>query len=577
MNINLKKIAIATAGLLLCAGLEASAENLEKKMITVESSDFIVLDESLTNLQNVDGIVPVAFTINVAKSAFSLDHARVYFPALVNGDWRMELPPVIVQGRNYAIVKGEESRFKEENIDNTEYMASYVKPIFKGIEVPYQIAVAFEDEMRGSQLVVDSELLSISRGNEWWTCTKKETQGTQNVVNNGIIDYTNFFVYNQPLYTYESEMISEDFGTNSIFKIKSLKVEKDVFEVPFENLVSKVKELQTAEYRIDSVIVKVAASPDGPLKLNEKLAEGREEVMRELMAENLPELTEDVVTYIHIDENWDDFVDKIMVTDLYNVEVASIINEISDLDEREKALRKTSARKDIVAIYKTLRNGIAKIYYTAPRKVTIEDSHILAYSSTSLPNDEFVAEYEDESDMYVINDAMVDCILSGDYATGFELSKILSTMDMEPEIVSNVAIMLTFMGDYPMAKHYFDKINTCEIPSRDYNLAMMYMHAKDYKAASCTFGDKVCVNSIVANIAAEQYDKAVDMSLDSYYSDAEYLYLRALAYTFTQDDDLMLFTLRQACELDPAYKELAKNQAEFIPFRENEVYKNIVK
>ncbi len=603
MNI-FKKFSAAAIGLLLCTGLEASAASNATESVTVNGLQSTVVGSEKNLVNEEGGVVPVSFVVHVPHGAFSMDCARVYTPVLVNGKYRKELPSMIVMGRSYAIETSDEERFKEEGVDSNSYYASYVKPIFKGVDAPYDIELDFECGMRGAQLqieVAEQNFNSgVKQGKSWWMYTSDAKLPSIATIDGGVVDYTNFIKFDQTTFSYVDSTIEETFDDESVFVIKSTKLIPDAFDAPFKEMMCEVNSLiEDCGVRINAMNVNVTASIEGPYSQNAKLAEGREAVIKSAIEGRLPKLCKDVVTYSHEDECWDDFEAYVSEKDFYEGEVAQIIKFTEDPDNREMMLMATPYRKELLEICKTQRNcGISVDYTTTTAKRNCKGFTLI----------DDINEMDDETieacgDNLAVSNKMVELMKEGEYFKAYRVFQQLEG-EVSPTVANNIGVLMTFIGDYPMAKHYFAKAKG--VKCVDYNVAMMYMAAKDYAAAAEAFGDKVCAHSIVANMAAKNYQRAIELTLcdkkpecckkccDVKYvespvqcekvtpecdkeSEAFYTYLRAIAYTYELNENMAIFALRQAFELDPTLKLLAMNQAEFIPLRDIKSFKKIIK
>ncbi|MFI3306379.1 MAG: hypothetical protein R3Y68_07695 [Rikenellaceae bacterium] len=604
MNI-FKKITAAAIGLLLCSGLEASAASNATESVTVNNLQSTVVGSELNIVNEEGGIVPISFVVHVPHGAFSMDCARVYTPVLVNGKYRKELPAMIVKGRSYDIETTDEARFKEKEYEEGVYHASYVKPIFKGVDALYEIELDFECEMRGSKLQIEIDEQNfnsgIKQGKSWWMYTTDTPLPVIATIDGGVVDYTNFIKYDQTTFTYENSVIEETFGDKSVFVVKSTKMIGDAFDAPFKAMMCNVDSLiNDCGVRINSMDVEVTASIEGPYAQNAKLAAAREAVVKKAVEGRLPKLCKSVVTYTHKDENWDDFVAYASDKEFFEGEVSQIIKFTDDYDEREMMLMATPYRKEILEICQNQRNCRIAVGYTTTTAKRNCAGFVLV---------DDINEMEDETievdgcDLMVCN-KMVELMKDGEYFKAYRVYQQIEG-DVSPTMANNIGVLMTFIGDYPMAKHYFDKAEG--VKCVEYNVAMMYMAAKDYAAASEAFGDKVCTHSIVANIAAKNYQRAIELTLADKKecckakkccsvkyvespvkcekvtpecdkeSKAFYTYLRAIAYTYELNDKMAIFALRQAFELDPSLKLLAMNQAEFVPLRDVKSFKKIIK
>ncbi|MFI3315551.1 MAG: hypothetical protein R3Y04_07815 [Rikenellaceae bacterium] len=566
MNTLYNKITAAAMGLLLCGVLEtASAENV---------AIYERFDEPVetTNLKREGCIVPISFVVTVSNSDLSFDNARVYTPVLVNGEWRQELPAMIVKGSSYKVVTADEVTFKEDDVDTTEYYISYTKPMAKSLDAAYEYDVKFSPEMRGAKLILELEDKDYNRGlkdgKAWWKKEAGELEDIE-VVQLGVVDFSHLEVYDQTLFVYTNKMLTEDFDNKSVFKISSDKIQKDAFCTKFQTLVDNVEKLLADDIYVRKVDVAVSASLDGPFEKNEELAAKREEAIKAIMEDKFPELRPRAIKYTNVAENWESFVEDAKAKGFYD-EIRDIVESKEEPDVKEKMLRSSDFRREVIEVCIENRNCLITVVYTVVKPFVNKAGFKVCCVRNSSAKPEDV---KTKGDQYKLNNQMVGLMKKGKYVEAFEVCKKITLN--KPEIINNKAVLLSFLGDFPMAKYYFEQVK--ELECQNYNVALMYMLADDTAAAIKTFGDCDCHNAIVANIDAGNYDRAIELTRASGYSDPKALYLRAIAYSYTQDADLTLFTLRQACSLDATYKNLAKCQVEFMPLRDMEAYNDIVK
>ncbi len=306
------------------------------------------------------------------------------------------------------------------------------------------------------------------------------------------------------------------------------------------------------------------------MELNSKLAEGRKSALKKAIDTKFPDMPAGVINYSHEDENWSGFINAIN-GESFEDELLEIINGESDLDRREQKLLSSKYRSQVIDICNNLRNCSIEMRYKAPKSIEKEGEfapNMVSGGFTSSSN------LNIPSDIYTQNSMMLEYMNKNDYAKAFAVYQKMDTK--APAVSNNIGVLLTFLGDYPMAKYYFDQAKCVE--SHDYNLGTMYLHAGDYAAAADAFGEVSSPNAVIANLAAKRYDMAAKLACSGEYESAEMIYLRAVSYTYTESDEIVLSTLAKACELDPKYREYAKsNQAEFIPFRVLPAFKKIVK
>ena len=530
----------------------------------------------LAAMKSVDGKVLVQFDIYIPQNELLSREARIYKPIFVNKEWSQELPAVKVEGRNYQIVKSDQERFDKKDLDSTAYLAVYDKEK-KSMVIPYEYQVDFSPNLKGSDIIVTQERTSICRGACF--CSVCEKVDTLARIGAGVVDFSDFFTYDQRFYlksTYDAGVITEDFNNSSIFAINTDDIIEENFNNPYEALVSRLNDLMSIGSVIDSVNFVVASSPDGPLAKNIVLTDKRLAKMKEIANKTLDNLSPNLVKFYGVNENWDAMVDAMVAADIMTDECSEIIANEEDLDKREASLAKSIPSNVLVEIYGKLRNCKIVIDYGKPHELSdliFDGSYVGINGSNTLNLDLIKAEYEKEKNPTTINNMMVAYTILKEYDKAYELSTQLNISDAQ--ITNNKAVLYSLMGDYPFAE--FLLLDIADVMDVQNNLALNYVRLGDFEKASTVYGCDRSINSIAVKLAAGQYEEAAELTMSESYPSPELMYLRSLAYSYTEKPELTLFTLKQACEMDAKFKEYAKNQAEFIPFRECSVFTDIVK
>lgn len=582
--------------MLMCVGVTSARECKEITYTPTTTEGELVIER--------DGVIPISFEINIPARNIGIDNARIYRPYLVNGDWKRELPTIIVEGMNYKSAKADEVSFGDRKSGRATaqvYGSSYRMPLWEevvtGVSLPYECVIDAETEAIGALLIVESERVSIRRYDSNWICRKevdaRPTIDTLNLTNpyqtvkstfKTTFGGNEFMNLNPRMYLYtssRSDLVQTNFSDKSVFVESECEVDQKEFSAPFEKLVDTIAKLQKEGATLDKVIIKVASSPDGPLSKNRRLAECRTMLIQKLVNESIPAFTDKITTYITVDENWDAFITVIKSrSDLSSSQILSIIKSQEDLDAREKELLKSEFGDEILRIFGELRECNVTAHYTYPIEMSDKksccDMYIVAVKSLKeVPFNIIAEDIEAGVTLESANNAMVAATMNGDYKAAFKHFKSIESMKMNEYIASNVAVLLSYIGDYPMSEYYFAKAKS--LKSTMPNLATMHIIRGDYAKAMEIYGDCRCQNSIALKLAHGQYDKVIELTKDSGYSNAELLYLRALAYSHTENNELTLFTLEQACLADSKNRVRAKSQPEFADLYGCPAFKAIVK
>ena len=122
-----------------------------------------------------------------------------------------------------------------------------------------------------------------------------------------------------------------------------------------------------------------------------------------------------------------------------------------------------------------------------------------------------------------------------------------------------------FLDDAGMSQTMFGLAEN--VPMAGYNEGLMLLLNEEYEESAELLNQyDESVNSVVANIYVGDYDTAAKQTVVSEQS-AETHFLRAIAYAKKDQERLAMSALERAVDADASYKEIALNQAEFIPYR----------
>lgn len=100
--------------------------------------------------RRVDTVVNATFEVRVGKKATRSNYSLVMIPMLQHGVDKMEMPPVVVQGKKAAIAADRHEMAKGGNFDTSE--ATFTR---NGETVGYKFSFRYEPWMSGSQFVFD--------------------------------------------------------------------------------------------------------------------------------------------------------------------------------------------------------------------------------------------------------------------------------------------------------------------------------------------------------------------------------------------------------------------------------------
>ncbi len=563
------KILLLTA-VMISTALTASAQ------FKVQASNYVPEDPMILDLHSYRGKVIVAFDIEIGSKFIKQNQLCVITPMFVNGSFQEEFPPVILEGKKYATIAREKKQF--DKIAGPNYVESLIYD-GKGAVMHYQVSAPYTPEYKGATLVLNYKIYDVcgSEVAEQSTCLA-----------HGVTSYADFIQTDPVVYYYPNTLFKtyvNDFNNHSVFRQGKTVIDFNVFRPNgYDDLTAEVKRIEEdADSSILDVNVLTSASPEGPLKLNKKLAEKRSEVISKQLNKDL-DINKDMISREWIDENWDAFLEELPESGLENIsQIRQIIAQNDDLDAREAELKKLDNYKDIDQIFQDLRNCLITIDYSTREYFDTEtEINGKVYAAVALGKDkpeislQKTRQYFDEDPSEVTaNNMMVALMDAGQYKDAEKYSDMIPNRGIDPVMANNKAVLYMFLGDPQMSATMFELAGN--VPMAGYNEGLMLLINEEYEESAELLNQyEDNVNSVVANLSAGDYDKAAKQThLNS--QTAETHYLRAIAYAKEGNEKLAIGSLGRAIEQDASYKETARNQAEFIPYRTNAQFIQLTK
>ncbi len=329
--------------------------------------------------------------------------------------------------------------------------------------------------------------------------------------------------------------------------------------------------------------VETSASPEGALENNECLAEKRSEEIAKQLSKDL-DIDKDLITREWIDENWDAFLEELPASGLENVsDIRRIITSNDDLDARENELMMLPNYEEIYQIFQDLRNCQITIDYHTREYFDVETcingkpygTVVLGKDQPEISLQKSRQYYDENHSCVTANNMMVALMDAGRYEDALEYAEKISNDDICPVMANNKAVLFMYLDEPYLSASLFSLAKG--VPMAKYNEGLMLLKNEEYKRSAELLNDyDESVNSVVANMYVENYDAAAKQSADSNRSASAH-YLRAIAYAKDGSEALALGALRQTVSLDPAFKSIALNQAEFIPYRTNAEFIQLTK
>ena len=341
------------------------------------------------------------------------------------------------------------------------------------------------------------------------------------------------------------------------------------------------------------------ASPDGELKLNERVSSNREKtanrfINKELKRAKIKDANVETTT---VAEDWDGFKELMQASEISDKElILRVLSMYSDPVVREKEIKNLSAAFTEVA---------EKILPKLRRSQLFVEANITGYSDEeimALVESDFASLKEVEKlyaatlytdlnkklDIYTkahqahpesiraINNMAYILIEQGklDEAKA-NLDKALALNESHPIVLNNLGVIALKKNEIEKAEGLFNKATEAGEAVQN-NLGIVYIIKGEYANAITKFGVNDSFNKGLALVLANKNADAIATLSNVKEQTAMVDYVKAIAYAKNADEANMLASLQAAFEKDASLKAFAKTDLEFANYFEMESFKGIV-
>ncbi len=347
------------------------------------------------------------------------------------------------------------------------------------------------------------------------------------------------------------------------------------------------------------------ASPDGELTLNADLAENRAKESRKAMMAMFKDKKFKVDTaskeafynIVTTAEDWDGFKKAMEASSIPDKDlILRVLTMYPDGETREKEIKNLSKTYVEVAdkILPQLRRSvltlnadeksrtdeqISKLAASAPDSLSVEE---ILYAAT-LTND-----INAKADIYKKAEAKY----GSDWRTSNNVGYIYLTQNKlndaeaqfkkadglsanNPIVKNNLGICSRWKGDRNAAMELYKAAGGA--PEASYNMGIIEIQNGNYAAAVSNFGDNNSFNAALAKLLNGNTEGAMSTIDSSNEKDAALsFYLKAVAGARQGKADVAVSNLKAAIQKDASFKQMAKDDAEFIKIRDNAEFKSLV-
>lgn len=525
------------------------------------SSDYFTVNPS--PLEVVGDKVPATVTGQIPAKFFVKNAEVTITPYLVYADKETASAPYTVQG---------------EKVRGNNQVISYDN----GGTVTVPVMYAYTPEMDKSNLWLGFQ---VQQGKKTYTLPRvKVADGvvaTSTLANAGTVD---------PAVTADKfqRIINEKYNADIKFLINQTNVRKsELSSDELAELNNQVKAAQgDAKREIEGINISSYASPEGGVKLNTRIAEGREKNTQKYLSESLKknkikefgELTADFTP-----QDWEGFQKLVAESNIQDKDlILSVLSMYKDPEQREREIRNLSSVFDQLA--KDVLPKLRKSRLTASINVIGKS------------DDELIAAYNQDPKSLTVEELLYAATLTDDNNKRIEMYKTCTEVyPNDYRGYNNLGMCQYIGGDYNAAKNSFDKAKRlapdskevtmneglCELMNNNLRganenfgsaagaeglneaLGVYYLKLGDYNNAVKAFGNSKSNNAALAQILTKDYSAAKNTLVSIDQPDATSYYLLAVVGARTNNEEMVLGNLRQAIKLDSSLAKKAANDIEF--------------
>ena len=345
----------------------------------------------------------------------------------------------------------------------------------------------------------------------------------------------------------------------------------------------------TKNYAIENIEVSAYASPDGGVKLNDKLASEREKNAANYVKNEVKKAKVDTeVDSKYTAQDWDGFKELVSQSNLQDKDVIlRVLSMYSDPEKRESEIKNLSAvYKDLAAdILPQLRRARLTLNYQIIGRS--DDEIMAAYKSDAsvLSIDELLyaatltedkaqkkAIYTTASKNYpndyrAFNNLGEIAFKDGDLATAeSNFKKALALNPSAPEVNTNMGLLCLAQNKPADAQTYFAKGGQSK--ANQEALGNLYIAQGQYERALTALKGSNTNAEALALIMAKDYAGAKRVLAAVKEADAQTAYLSAVVAARTNDAAAVAQNLKKAVSLDSSLKAKAQKDLEFAKYQD---------
>ncbi|MHB8259253.1 MAG: tetratricopeptide repeat protein [Bacteroidia bacterium] len=364
--------------------------------------------------------------------------------------------------------------------------------------------------------------------------------------------------------------------------------------------------LHSPWYQFNGIDVSAYASPDGETDKNEHLAQDRAKSATDAMVGTFKKHENKAITFgktkeqyktVTTREDWEGFKNALQSSTMKDKDlVLRVLTMYSDPDQRRKEIKNLSAtynelRVDIlpklrraeinIMVDKKSRTDemISRLATSHPDSLSIEELLYGATLTTDINTKLSIyqaAEKQYGTDWRASNNLGVVYLLNNkvdDAKAAF--ARAAKTASDNPIVMNNTGIIYSKNGDRKSAMGYYNKASGAGTEV-SYNKGILDVRNGNYADAVTDFGSYKGFNLALAQLlngSPESVSGTIDASNEK--DMAMSYYLKAIASARKADATGGIASLKTAIEKDASLKAMAKDDCEFLKWRDNADFKSL--
>ncbi len=573
IKVNIQKILISTMNkkfFLFAAFVTALILTSCSKKLGEFRADYF--NTNPTPLTVVGDDVQASITANIPPKFFVKNAEVTITPSLVSETNSIPAQPIIVQGEK---VRGNNQVVSFDHGGIITIPARYV----------------YSPDMQTSDLVLD---FTVAQGKNTYQLPRVKVGYGVNATST-LADAASVSPALAP--DKFQKIINEKYSADIKFLINQTNIRaSELQQAEVKGLQQTIKDAQADEKKqIEGINISSYASPEGGVKLNTRIAEGREKSTQqyldsELKKNNITDAGD--LTADFTPQDWEGFQRLVAESNIQDKElILSVLSMYKDPETREREIRNLSSvfdqlRQEVLPKLRYSRltasiNTIGKsdeemaaAFSANPASLSVEE--LLHYASTLTSNADRLSAYRTgtqayPSDFRTWNNLGLCQYKAKDYADAIgSFQKALSLNPQSAEAKMNLGLCSMLNKDMSAANQLLGA--AAGVPELNDALGVYYLKTGDYNAAINAFAGAKTNNAALAQILTQDYSSAKNTLASIADPDAITYYLMAILGARTNNETMVLGNLRQAAKLDSGIISRARKDLEFSKFNLSQLF-----